>query len=406
MSRVYQKLIALLLTAVMLFCALPMASAASPDRCVTMVAGEMDENGMIPIVVTAHNYIGLNNFDLQATVEEGVTFLDAAESPDVAETRKTKNELLMCSNPLNGKIAGYFYTSLLPLDQWQANLKPGQTLSDSFDPNHFVLGFLYVHFGETANDPSTITLQGVMHADGEADPVDLSIQISHGATEETFFVSYNHGDDMFCTGTPTPQEKKAGVDLTLSTNTPHTTYKISLVYNNGDDYHTTKDAVAALESWNTQANGKGTTYNPGDVYTADENLVLYPQWIAPKVGELPVPEKEGYTFGGWFADRGFVEEVTEDSVISGHTVLYARWTAKRGDVNTSDAVTADDARLVLRGSVGLEDFDDDQALLADMDGDDNVTAADARAVLRTAVQLDEQRYVDYVYTVEDPVPQN
>lgn len=34
----------------------------------------------------------------------------------------------------------------------------------------------------------------------------------------------------------------------------------------------------AFESWNTSKDGKGTTYNPGDAYTVERNLVLFAQW--------------------------------------------------------------------------------------------------------------------------------
>ena len=59
-----------------------------------------------------------------------------------------------------------------------------------------------------------------------------------------------------------------------------------------------------------------------------------------------------------------------------------------GDLTGDRAVTAEDARLALRASVGLEELSDDAFLAGDIDGDNEVTAADARAILRAAVGLE------------------
>ena len=60
-----------------------------------------------------------------------------------------------------------------------------------------------------------------------------------------------------------------------------------------------------------------------------------------------------------------------------------------GDVDGEGAVTAADARLVLRVSVGLEELSDPSAMLsADVDRDGRITAADARAILRASVGLE------------------
>lgn len=60
---------------------------------------------------------------------------------------------------------------------------------------------------------------------------------------------------------------------------------------------------------------------------------------------------------------------------------------KLGDVDLDGDVDADDARLALRFSVGLEKFSAQQIINADVDSDGNVTSGDARAILRTAIGL-------------------
>ena len=61
-----------------------------------------------------------------------------------------------------------------------------------------------------------------------------------------------------------------------------------------------------------------------------------------------------------------------------------------GDVDFDGKVTASDARLALRLSVGLEKYPADSAayLAADVSGDGGVTAEDARSILRAAVGLE------------------
>lgn len=58
-----------------------------------------------------------------------------------------------------------------------------------------------------------------------------------------------------------------------------------------------------------------------------------------------------------------------------------------GDLDDDKHITSADALLILRGSVGLEKFDDVQTKLADADGDGKITSNDALQVLRYSVGL-------------------
>jgi uncharacterized repeat protein (TIGR02543 family) len=59
--------------------------------------------------------------------------------------------------------------------------------------------------------------------------------------------------------------------------------------------------------------------------TLDQNEFIVP--ANATVGGLPVPVRENYAFEGWFTAREGGDEVTEDTVISGDTTYYARWTS-------------------------------------------------------------------------------
>lgn len=59
-----------------------------------------------------------------------------------------------------------------------------------------------------------------------------------------------------------------------------------------------------------------------------------------------------------------------------------------GDVDVSGAITAADARLVLRASVGLETLTSDFLTRGDTDKDGKLSASDARTILRVSVGLE------------------
>ncbi len=61
---------------------------------------------------------------------------------------------------------------------------------------------------------------------------------------------------------------------------------------------------------------------------------------------------------------------------------------KLGDVDGNGTITAADARLALRASVGLEKFSVKQIIAADVDGKSGLTASDARLILRASVGLE------------------
>lgn len=59
-----------------------------------------------------------------------------------------------------------------------------------------------------------------------------------------------------------------------------------------------------------------------------------------------------------------------------------------GDVDYDNKITAVDARLALRASVGLEKFDSQMNYAADVDKNGSITATDARLILRASVGLE------------------
>lgn len=137
--------------------------------------------------------------------------------------------------------------------------------------------------------------------DGDSEKVEIeNIYVPDAYSQ--YSVSYNANGG---TGTPSSQSKTYGVSLTLSSTIP------------------TRNGYNFL-GWNTKADGSGTSYAKGAVYTENASVCLYAQWSrqtytvsynanggtgAPKsqikiYGEdltltSAEPSRNGYTFAGW-----------------------------------------------------------------------------------------------------------
>lgn len=84
--------------------------------------------------------------------------------------------------------------------------------------------------------------------------------------------------------------------------------------------------------------------------------------------------------------------MTEHNFVNGLCSVCGLKSAQKGmkgDLDEDKKITAADARLVLRASVGLENFDENQNALADIDKDKRITAGDARLILRASVGLED-----------------
>lgn len=80
--------------------------------------------------------------------------------------------------------------------------------------------------------------------------------------------------------------------------------------------------------WNSRRDGSGSSYQAGDSLPILGPTKLYAQWEPLMLGELPGPEREGYSFEGWYTESGI--RMTDTSVLSHSTTLYAHWTPVKG----------------------------------------------------------------------------
>ncbi len=75
--------------------------------------------------------------------------------------------------------------------------------------------------------------------------------------------------------------------------------------------------------------------------------------------------------------------------------LNIAFAAAIGDVDGNGKITAADARIALRASVGLENLTADQIKVADVDGKPGIAASDARLILRASVGLETLHTHEY-----------
>lgn len=153
----------------------------------------------------------------------------------------------------------------------------------------------------------------------------------------------------------------------VDTNTYETGKSVAVAANTGN----LEKTGFTFTGWNTQADGKGTSYAANTLLTMGSvNVTLYAKWVGnsysggyspnqvsyslifesnggskvatrsilhnDKSTEPEAPTKAGYTFAGWYKDSALTKawDFTKD-VLTEHTTLYAKWTlnstASNGD---------------------------------------------------------------------------
>lgn len=117
--------------------------------------------------------------------------------------------------------------------------------------------------------------------------------------------------------------------LTISSTTPtHTGLKVTYDSNGGSSV-ASKTVTIPFVSWNTAANGSGTTYNPGGTYSGETNITLYAQYnLKPQIGTLATPSYTNAIFLGWYTAANGGSRVTSTTTISSNIILYAHWQYK------------------------------------------------------------------------------
>ena len=130
--------------------------------------------------------------------------------------------------------------------------------------------------------------------------------------------------------------------------------------------------------WNTEADGSGTKYTPGQKIDVKGNLTLFAQWKKPEARKviltldenyrngkitnieveegdliephLYIPRRRGYIFRGWSYDRKHLDEVKPEDRIYSDTTLYAIWKrAEEERVEEPEEIKGEDHKTYIFG---------------------------------------------------------
>ena len=125
---------------------------------------------------------------------------------------------------------------------------------------------------------------------------------------------------------------------------------------------------------------------PDGVYDRGDYILVEPGLTVMRVVKDALAET-----GVLKADGSAAEP--DEAIATGMKLVYPDGSEKpllvMGDADGDGAVGAADARLALRASVALEEFNEFQNIVANVDFDESVTPADARLILRAAVNLED-----------------
>ena len=180
--------------------------------------------------------------------------------------------------------------------------------------------------------------------------------------QTTYSITYNANGG---TGAPDNQIKTHGTNLTLSgteptrANSSAGSYTVTLNAHGGSVNTTSLNAARTtgytFKNWNTAANGNGTSYAPGAIYTTDAAATLYAQWNSSTTTAavtLPTPTRTGYVFKGWGTSSTATTGVTGSYTPTGNVTLYAVWEANKYTVtyNPNGGTGAPDNQIKTHGT--------------------------------------------------------
>ena len=176
---------------------------------------------------------------------------------------------------------------------------------------------------------------GTTYTAGQKITVSANLALTAQYDPITYAITYNANGG---TGAPAAQTKTHGTALTLSSTKPTKTstagVTTTLAFADGVTANKALTSTATttypFTTWNTAANGSGTSYSAGGSYTANAAATLYAQWGTPTVSgsavTLPTPTRTGYTFKGWKDASGAVRSAGSYSPTTSGT-LTAQWEA-------------------------------------------------------------------------------
>ena len=135
------------------------------------------------------------------------------------------------------------------------------------------------------------------------------------------------------------QTKAYASSINLSSVVPEKSYGVYFYAYEDEMENTTKVVECEFLGWNTSKTATTASYQPGATFTTNANVTLYAVWSDPVVGNLDTPTKDGYEFLGWYTQETGGTRITENTVITEDTTVYAHWKANSTPTPSTYTIT-------------------------------------------------------------------
>ena len=176
------------------------------------------------------------------------------------------------------------------------------------------------------------------------------------------------------------------ISVTLTTQWQEYTVDMSKQINDGAHFHPYFDTagtfcIADITLCDTDAAQPHADESGELLYTNEYT-------VGTTYGSLPVPQRNGYLFDGWYTSKYGGEKVTSSTEVFGATTaVYARWTKVgstdkilMGDTDQSGVVNVKDATLIQKGVAGIVTLSVKESLCGNVITSDNLNVRDATAI--------------------------
>lgn len=119
--------------------------------------------------------------------------------------------------------------------------------------------------------------------------------------------------------------------------------------------------------------------------------------VGTTYGNLPTPQRTGYTFTGWYTSKLGGVKLTKDMyVFDSHTAVYARWEKisdtsgklRFGDTDLSGVINVKDATAIQKGIAGIITLTQKQTFAGNVIDRDELNIKDATAIQKWCAGID------------------
>ncbi|TSI07371.1 InlB B-repeat-containing protein [Lysinibacillus sp. BW-2-10] len=336
----------------------PIFSSMNTDYVIN-VGNEISE---IDITATAEDSsatLEMNNISIPSGVSKNISLQVGLNNVDVEVTAPNGNRKIYNIKIYRAQ-SNNAYLSNLTLNNGSLNTTfNSNTFNYTSNVNYNISSIMLTP--TLADSNATITVNGgTVTNNSQTSPINLAVgpntitimvTAQSGITTQTYTLTINRAAPIFVTYNGNGQ---------TGGTVPNDSHEYSTGENviiNGNSGNLEKVGFHFV-GWNTQANGNGVTYQPGEtIPMGNQNLILYAKWeineykvsfhsdggtnvadvkanYDTKITAPSAPTKAGHTFGGWYKEATFdtpwdfvTDKVTEN------TILYAKWDINEYTVN-------------------------------------------------------------------------